>query len=158
MDKPIHVLRPLFDRLIDMDPASAAEARPKRSLDRRGLRLSIRRELQRLFNTRLHLPLEALEGRERTVLEYGLPDYSHFSPLRLEDRKLLAEQVRRAVVAYEPRLSRTKVDVGPPDGDPQNLKVVITGELVIDEVAEPVSFPTVFRQGWAEVSNSMDDE
>ena len=95
----------LFERLTDLEPRHPEEEEPARVLDGDELRLSVRRELERLLNTRCVLTPEALEGRQRTTLEYGVPDFGHLQTRDTGARKLIAEEVRRAVVAYEPRLA-----------------------------------------------------
>lgn len=142
---------PLLDRLVDLEPWIPREPRPSRTLDRRGLRESIRRELERLFNSRCPLPAERLAGRPRTVLEYGIPDFAGLTPRRFEDRVRLAELLREAVEAYEPRLRRVRVEVAAVAGDDEALACRVEGETVVDGVAEPVSFPTLFSAGGAGV-------
>lgn len=137
------VRAPLFDRLIDRFPDTRRETRPLKTLDRRGLRESVRRELGRLFNTRCPLPADALRGRERTVIEYGLPDLSVLAPGNHRDRVRLAAMLREAIEAYEPRLADVRVTVAEPSGDPSRrgaLRVRIDAVLVVDQVAEAVSF------------------
>ena len=91
----IEVRMPLFDRLVDRDPRLPHELRPTRTLDRRGLRESVRRELEQLFNTRCPFPAHRLPIRERSVIDYGVPDFSVFSPRSYDDRVHLAELLRR---------------------------------------------------------------
>src|ERR1700760_882719 len=96
-----HAPAPLFDRLVDRAPEVPAEPRPLRTLDPRGLRESVRRELERKLNTRSPLPADDLAGREDlTVLEYGIPDLSAFSAANEDDQRLLTALVARAVAAF----------------------------------------------------------
>jgi type VI secretion system protein ImpF len=137
------VRAPLFDRLIDRDPGVRREPRPLRTLDRRGLRESIRRELEHLFNTRSPLPADRLQGRDRTVVEYGVPDLAVLAPGREEDRQRLAAVLRQAIEAYEPRLAQVRVAVDTPPPDPtrgHTLRARIEATLVVEEVPESVSF------------------
>ena len=132
----------LFERLVDLDPRQADEQDPARVLDPQALRQSVRRELERLLNTRSPLPAEALEGRERTTLEYGVPDFGHLQTRDTGAHRRIAEEVRRAVAAYEPRLRQVKVTVEPsaaPDRE-RRLAVRVDAMLVVGEVMEPVSF------------------
>jgi type VI secretion system protein ImpF len=140
----IHVRAPLFDRLTDLDPESAGELRPMRTLDRTGLRESVRRELGRLLNTRSSIPVDQLAQRpELTVLEYGIPDLSAYSAGNDDDQRLLAGVVARAVSAFEPRLRDVRVAVVRLDDDQRSLFLRIDAVLTADEVAEPVSFPAL---------------
>jgi len=149
-----HVRAPLFDRLVDLDPRSPGEPRPLRTLNRAGLRESVRRELERLLNTRSSLPVDRLEERQDlTVLEYGIPDLSAFSAGSLEDQRRLASIVTRAVAAFEPRLSEVRAVFESLDPTGRLAELRVDAVLTFDEVREPVSFPTVFtvRTGEARV-------
>jgi len=145
---------PLFDRLVDLDPDVPAEPRPMRTLDPRGLRESVRRELERMLNTRSSLPVDRLDQRvELTVLEYGIPDLSAFSAGSEEDLVRLAGVVARAVAAFEPRLRRVRVTVDRLQDGFRALWLRIDADLVVGEVAEPISFPTLLgiKTGMVEV-------
>jgi type VI secretion system lysozyme-like protein len=137
------VRAPLFDRLIGREPDGGRASGHRRTLDRTGLRESVRRELGRLFDTRCPLPADALRGRERTVIEYGLPDLSVLAPENHADRLRLAAILREAIEAYEPRLADVRVTVATPSPSPgrrQALRARIDAVLVVDDVAESVSF------------------
>ncbi|MFL6237136.1 MAG: type VI secretion system baseplate subunit TssE [Thermoanaerobaculia bacterium] len=149
-----HVPAPLFDRLVDREPQVPAEPRPLRTLDPRGLRESVRRELERMLNTRSSLPVDRLAEREElTVLEYGIPDLSAFSAANEDDQRLLTQLVARAVAAFEPRLRGVRVAFERLEDGQRSLRLRIDAELMRDEVAEPVSFPTLFglKTGTVEV-------
>jgi type VI secretion system protein ImpF len=133
-----NVRSPLFDRLVDGDPFEA-EARPLRTLDRAGLRQSVRRELELLFNTRSQLPAHRIP-LQRSVIDYGIPDFGTFSPRNPDDRDLLADTLRRTASAYEPRLSEIRVHIDPIENDPLHLRATIEAMLVVEGVREPVSF------------------
>jgi len=136
----MEVRTPLFDRLVDRSPKLRHEVRPARTLDRRGLRESVRRELERLLNTRCPFPVHRLADRPRSVLDYGLPELTGFSAHSFEDRERLAELIRRAVEAFEPRLSDVRVRLEPAPGDALSLIGSLEGLLQFDGVTEPVSF------------------
>lgn len=142
----------LFDRLVDQQPAQREEAEPFRILTRAGLRESVRREVERLLNTRCPFPDGFLPG-QRTVVDYGLPDFSHLSPASDPDRQAMAMAITRSIEAYEPRLRRVRVMIEP-DAQNRNRGIgVIEAQLVVGEVQEPVSFPLLLRplEGVAEL-------
>lgn len=143
-----NVRRPLFDRLVDSNPFER-EARPLRTLDRAGLKQSVRRELELLFNTRSSTP-----GPPFSVVDYGIPDFGTFSPRNPDDRNRLADVLRRAATVFEPRLQEVRVYVAPIDNDAMNLRAMIEGVLLIDGVREPVSFEAGvdLREGRVRVS------
>ena len=149
----IEVRMPLFDRLVDRDPRLRHELRPTRTLDRRGLRESVRRELEQLFNTRCPFPAHRLPIGGRTVLDYGVPDFSVFSARSFDDRVRLAELLRRTIEAFEPRLIDVQVSLDPQPGDDLSLVGIIEAKLLTDTVPEPVSFETALdmKEGKVEV-------
>lgn len=133
----------LFERLEDGDPWSP-EARPFRVHDREGLRQSVARELSRLLNTRCAVPPAQLAARPRTVLEYGLADWS---PAHARDPAALAmleAEARRAIEAYEPRLREVRVKAEPVTGRDRELRLTVDAVLAVEGGGrEPVSFPLV---------------
>ena len=135
----------LFDRLVDLDPRSTTEPRPLRTLTRRELRESVRREVERLLNTRSPTPAHLLEDRERTVIDYGVPDLAEFAAQRAEDHQRLTSLFARAIAAFEPRLRRVRVRVEGLVEMRRALVVRIDALLVIESVTEPVSFSVVVR-------------
>ena len=170
--KPIVGARPLlFDRLIDRDEVEAElplpvdqkreirwpkneRERPLQFLNSRQLKASVRRELERLLNTRCSLPLHRLGEEERSVVNYGIPDFSSLSPHNADDHALIASIVGQTITAFEPRLRQVCVEVKPgPRGD-ASLQLNISAELVIGTFNEPVSFPVTLnsKRGTAETN------
>jgi type VI secretion system protein ImpF len=144
-ERKIEVRTPLFDRLVDHDPRLGREERPLRTLDRGGLYESVRRELERLLNTRCPFPAHRLGGRERSVIDYGIPDFAGLSARSFADRERLAEVLRQAVAAFEPRLSEVRVRLEPVPGDDLALAGRIEALLRVGALPEPVSFVTVLQ-------------
>jgi type VI secretion system protein ImpF len=134
----------LFDRLVDTEPQSQKEVRPLRTLDKNGLRASIRRELGRLLNTRCPMPLTPID--ERTVINYGIPDFSWLSLHNGDHRARLASWIRDAIVAYEPRLADVQVTVDPPIKSERSLTAKIEANLRIETIREPVAFTVVVKR------------
>lgn len=131
----------LFERLVDHEPYVPREPQPFRTLSVPEIRASVRREVERLLNTRCAASAEALDGRERTVLDYGLPDFSALAPQRGADRQRLAGQITRAITAFEPRLRQVRVTVEPPTTTQRRLLAHIEAVLVVGTVTEPMAFP-----------------
>ncbi len=129
----------LFDRFFLPEDEAADGEEPVRVLDREGLHLSVRRELQRLLNTRCPVPAEVAAARPRTVLEYGLADFSHLYTREARARDELAAEVDRAVAAYEPRLRNARATVEDA-GSERGLRVSIHAQMVVGDVIEEVSF------------------
>jgi type VI secretion system protein ImpF len=142
---------PLFDRLVDREPLQCREARPLRTLGRRDLRESVRRELEQLFNTRCPIPAHRLSGRPRTVVDYGIPDLSGFSARSAPDRARVADVLRRAIEVFEPRLAGVRVVLEAVPEDGFALAGRIEAVLATDPVPEPVSFLTALQLKEGEV-------
>jgi type VI secretion system lysozyme-like protein len=96
---------PLFDRIAGFSEASF----DGRLMDAHGLRLSLMRDLGRLFNARNGLSVEAFLASEPSVLDYGLPDLLSLSPRSSLDLGKVAQVVSHGIALYEPRLSHVEV-------------------------------------------------
>lgn len=131
----------LLDRLVDKSPDVSQEPKPLRTLDRAELRQSVRRELERLLNTRSSYAPEILNQMERTVVNYGIPDYYHLSPKNLEDQKALSQELGRTISIYEPRLQDVHVVIEGYDDDRKSLMAGVRGVIVVESIRDPVSFP-----------------
>ena len=153
--KPIDGARSLiFERLVDQEPKSTlGEAQPLRILNRRELKESVRRELGRLLNTRCSIPAELLGREERTVLDYGIPDFSSLSPHSADDHRLIAGIISQTIAAFEPRLQQVRVTVERFHESERTLWIKIDAVLASESITEPVSFPVRInnKTGAAEV-------
>jgi type VI secretion system protein ImpF len=136
----------LFERLVDLEPERrGVEDEPFRVHSVRALRESVRRELEQLLNTRCSVPLRPTSGAERSVIDYGLPDFSSLSAASGDDQNLLQELIRSTVSFFEPRLRGVTVAVEQLPRHDRSLAVTIGGLLVVGDVLEPVSFPVHLR-------------
>ena len=156
--KPIAGARALlFDRLVDFPSGSDERERSLRILNREQLRASVRRELERLLNTRCSLPLHRLAEEERSVVNYGIPDFSSLSSKSADDRALIASIVGQTITAFEPRLRQVTVAVSEVENAESSLWVDIKAALVVGVYFEPVSFPVLLnsKNGVAELHDSQ---
>ncbi len=146
-NKPIFQARAsLIDRLTDLRPESKQEIQPLRTLNRRNLKASLRRDLSWLLNTRTPVPASVFDDKGLTVLDYGIPDFGSYTPANQEDQKLLAKRITKAISAFEPRLRHVKIDVHSRRPDEKTLHITINALMVVESVREPVSFQTVFQK------------
>jgi len=152
-----NIRAPLLDRLVGRDPRSLGGRRPSHTLTREGLKESVRKELETLFNTRSALPASLHLTRELTVIDYGIPDLADFSATNVEDHALLATLLARAVAAFEPRLQAVKVSVDGYEESERSLALTVSATLVVDTWREPVSFPTLLgiRNSGAQVMGTQ---
>ena len=96
----------LLDRLTDDDPEHTQERDEKRVMSRTRLREAVLRDLSWLFNTSMASQgkgYEAYSEVRRSVLNYGLPALAGQTLSSIEPAQL-EEQVRTAIVNYEPRI------------------------------------------------------
>lgn len=149
--KPIQGARvPLFDRLIDHEPGIRKDARPLRVYERRDLLASVARDLHRLLNCRCP-SFAAMDAAKATVLSYGIPDFSAMCAASVSDRRLLAETLRAAITAFEPRLLNVTIQFTAGQ-EPQNiLSGSIHAQLRIGRMLEPVTFPVLLHGDRGEI-------
>jgi len=129
---------PLFERLGKPHPGVAP---PPQALDAEGLRAVVASALESLLNTRCALTwaeAEALEPRERTVIDYGVPDLSAMDPASPVDCARLAAVIARTVAAFEPRLRDVQVVVE--RSHPRGLVAFLKGHLTGQRLSVPTSF------------------
>lgn len=134
---------PLFDRLVGTAAPDdlGYDGHDRRMLDRAGLLASIGRELARLLNTRTSVAIEDLDRWPRTTLTYGLPNLSWFWPRDDDSEKTLAAVIQRTIAAFEPRLLAPRVTVERVAGRQRVLRAVISGNIALGAMIEPVTFP-----------------
>jgi type VI secretion system lysozyme-like protein len=146
---------PLFERFGGADAGPAflpwhAARRDGMELALSSLERSIGAELARLLNTRCAASAAQLAARARTVLDYGLPDYSAFYTNSVEDQRRLRALVQSTVEAFEPRLRELDVEVALAGNSRHALAVTIRARVMLEGTLEPVSFHVVAhaeRQG-----------
>jgi type VI secretion system lysozyme-like protein len=96
-----------------------------------------------LLNTRSPFSLTACKNLpRRTVIDYGLPDFLHLSPLSRAASYQLAGAVSETITAHEPRLVVTSVDVQLPRPCRDIFRVLISGKIKnTNGEFENVTFP-----------------
>jgi type VI secretion system lysozyme-like protein len=105
-----------------------------------GLRNSVARELRSLLNTRVALDIDTLEGRERTTIDYGIPDLSAFPLGNSEAMQRLARHISRTISVYEPRLRVHEVALEPLTRRGDALLARVSGNIEVGTIVEPVLF------------------
>jgi type VI secretion system protein ImpF len=133
----------VLDRLLDDDPTSQKEQPQNRFQLLRGLKNSVRRDLENLLNTRWRCVGFApdLEELSVSLMNYGIPDFTGSSlgsgVARDEFVKVIQETIRR----FEPRLTRVKVELlDNAERDDRAMRFRIDAVLQVDPDPEPVSF------------------
>ena len=141
------VLPSLIDRLIDKEPGNRNEAPNARSQTFKELKDSVRRDLERLLNTRRSPVEPPLTARElwRSVYCYGLPDITGMGLNSQDDQNRLARLVESAVEHFEPRLQQVSVTLQPVAPNSRTLRFQIEALLRTDPAPARVVFDTTLE-------------
>lgn len=135
----------VLDRLIDDEPEVSFEPVQFRLLNMRQVKARVIRDLESLLNTRriIEPPPPEFSELNRSVFVYGIKDYTSLSPRSATVRKVLRQEIERAIARFEPRLRNVKVQLEP-DQKGHSLRFRISAMLVIEPEKEPVQFDTFF--------------
>jgi type VI secretion system protein ImpF len=137
----------LLNRLL-LDEIFASELRKMRkptpsSVSIRELKQSVSRDIESLLNTRRELLDEARpEYKEinKSLLMFGLPDFTSYSLMNVGHRKLVRQAVEEALSKFEPRLKSVRVTLVPPEQFDPALHFRIDALLRVDPAPQPVTF------------------
>jgi type VI secretion system protein ImpF len=150
-ENEVRITPSIIDRLIDLDPKVSTEAPKSRSRSLQELKISVRRDLEWLLNTRHKSGkiAENLEHVEKSIATYGLPDFTGTSSKSFEDRKMLIRNVETALRNFEPRFINLKVTLEEAVAD-RGVRFRIQATLRVEPTPEPVVFDTVLQMGSGE--------
>ena len=140
----------VLDRLLDDEPEVKREAARTRNQLLRELKLSVRRDLENLLNTRrrcLGWPADLTE-LERSLLNYGIPDFMGANLAAVEGREQFCQALQGVIRTYESRFKAVKVRLLD-NGDPldRTLRFHIDALLRADPAPEPVVFDSAVEPG-----------
>lgn len=133
---------PLLDRLADHDPVEGGGAESRAVGYREAVEM-VAGDLERLLNAKRFPPPvpESCGELRRSVLVYGLPDFTGKNPADHAVREALRREIEGAISLFEPRLRNTAVRVE--EGGEGYLRFQVTALLAMDREGEPVSFVTI---------------
>jgi type VI secretion system protein ImpF len=144
VDDEIRATPSLLDRLVDDPDDRAVDNR----YALRDLKRAVARDLEALLNTRREL-LENLPSDysevSRSLLTYGLPDFSALNLVNHGDRMRIRRMLEEAIAEGEPRLERVRVSVDDPRPFDRGLRFHIEAMLKVEPVPEPVTFDAVLQ-------------
>ncbi len=136
----------ILDRLLDMEPALSSESAQYRVVSEQQILDSVFRDLENLLNTRcspIKLPA-AFNRLKGSLIRYGLKDSTVENPESALVRQKLCKEIEKTISLFEPRLKKPVVRVETRGGKKRELFFRISGILVVEPLAEPVSFDTFF--------------
>jgi type VI secretion system protein ImpF len=141
----------LWERLINPDLLRGPQAGSSPGGEVERLKAEVGRDLEGLLNTRT-APLDIPEGYadlQRSLVRFGLPDFSSMRAGDPKAREKLEAILRSAIQNFEPRLIRDTVEVkaveSEKDRSRSRLHFSIRGKLRVDPVPQPVQFDTVLE-------------
>nr|WP_245188161.1 type VI secretion system baseplate subunit TssE [Frateuria flava] len=103
----------LLDRLTDDEPGKAEESREKRVISANRLRDCVSRDISWLLNCvnlGTSVPLDDYPDVARSVLNFGIPDLTG-AALSGVDADALQRLIREAILAFEPRLTASTLQI-----------------------------------------------
>lgn len=138
----------ILDRLVDNEPKTTHEPTDRRLQSVRELERVVARDLEALLNTRQEaleeLPPEFTEVN-RSLVTYGLPDFTAMTMLSQPDRNRIRRAVERAIATFEPRLDRVRVTLETPRAHERGVRFRIDALLKVEPASEPITFDAVLQ-------------
>jgi len=147
------LLPSVLDRLIDENPHDVSEPARSRNQVLHQLKKRVRRDLQNLLNTRWRCESWPPKHDEidKSLLNYGIPDFSGAVVDGVNDAKQLIEAIRRAIDTFEPRFASYDIEIVENKNHfDRTLRFKIEGLLHAEPAPEPVSYDTMLEIATAE--------
>jgi type VI secretion system protein ImpF len=143
----VHRFAPyLFDRLIDAPDAPRDGVGMTWSVAQ--LEQAVVRDVEALLNTRRTIGADVLDPHplvQRSILGYGLDDFSSLGPAGANDRALICRRIEAAITNHEPRLQRVQVALDPKGASAQQIRFSIKALLCVAPLKQPVDFDAVLE-------------
>lgn len=142
-------LRPsVLDRLLDNEPHNQAELDPGHHQQLKQLRESIKRDLECLFNTRVHImkPPDELHELDHSLLNYGIPDLATVNINDVVQRDEFTSRLEQTLRMFEPRFKSVKVSFNNNiDSADRTLRFRIDAIMYADPLPETIVFDSVME-------------
>jgi type VI secretion system protein ImpF len=141
------LLPSILDRLIDLDPKVSTEPQAARSPSPAQIKESVKRDLEWLLNSKEAMAdwPEDLRHLERSLLTYGMPDFSASTLSNTAHQDRLRRAVENTISRFEPRLFRVSVTLVEGREFDRSLRFRIDAMLRVDPAPEPVTFDSVLQ-------------
>jgi type VI secretion system protein ImpF len=137
----------LFERLVNEETGARAGERFLHSPEQ--ARESVARDLEALMNSRAGMGQDALRAyplASRSILNFGIPDFSSMSLSSGLDRDQLCRGIAAAVEQQDRRLRLVSVTLDAEQQTVGRLSFTITAVLTLSGVAQSVRFSADFDQ------------
>lgn len=147
----------LMDRLVD-DGEGRGAGTLHRSVALSELKASVARDVEHLLNARHAIAEEDLQGLphvSRSVVTFGLRDFSMMSLANPHDRETICRRMEAAIACHEPRLKSVQVGLAESGEGGSKFRFTIEAMLVVDPAREPVSFSALLQPSTQQYSVGM---
>jgi type VI secretion system protein ImpF len=148
IDRDKQLTPSLLDRLLDDEPGNQREATKQRHQVLREMKLSVRRDLENLLNTRwrcVSWPPD-LDQLEMSLVNYGIPDFTGIRFAGANAQEELRVILEAVIKRFEPRFAQVRVElITNADSLDRTLRFRIDAMLHADPVVEPVVFDTTLK-------------
>jgi len=137
----------ILDRLIDRDPKVSTEPSSVRGTQQAQIKESVKRDLEWLLNSKQlnsDWP-EDLRQLNRSLLTYGMPDFSSSTLSNSIQQDRLRRAVEETISRFEPRLPRVNVAIVEGKEHERSVRFRIDAMLRVDPAPEPVTFDSVLQ-------------
>jgi len=137
----------VLDRLLDNAPGEAQDPPSNIAQDLENFKAAVRRDLEALLNTRHEAlsDLSAFPEAQRSLITYGLPDFTALSGQNEQDQLRMRQAIERAVRQFEPRLQNVTVTITALEGFRHQIGFRVDAMLRVDPVPAPVTFDAVLQ-------------
>ena len=137
----------VLDRLIDGRPRESREGLDALPRALSQVKDSVKRDLEWLLNSRqvvADLP-DDLRQIERSLLTYGLPDFTAAGLSSIGEQDRLRRAVEEAIRRFEPRLGHVSVAVETTREADRAIRFRIDAMLNVEPAPEPITFDSVLQ-------------
>jgi type VI secretion system protein ImpF len=150
LSSDLPLLPSVLDRLLDDDPGVSRD--PPRGRDQvlRELKESVRRDLENLLNTRRRLLTwqPALKELNRSLANYGIPDFTAANLGGAEARDEFCRELQTLIRQFEPRFKTVAVRaLTNAEALDRTLRFRIDALLHAEPAPEPVVFDSTLEPG-----------
>jgi type VI secretion system protein ImpF len=140
------LLPSLIDRLTDNGPKGPHAG----TISLRGLKESVRRDLENLLNTRRRAASwsAAYEELETSLYNYGIPDFTGTNASSVSDVHQFLRVLEEVIRRFEPRFKSVKVSLPESvDSEDRVLRFRVEGLLHAEPMPERAAFDTEIEPG-----------
>lgn len=142
-----NIVASLLDRLSDdmpdivLEPSSAW----RYSLDQ--YKKAVARDLEWLLNSRVSMTvdIDRWTALKKSLVTYGLPDFSGCSAANESDKKAIGERIHHALTIFEPRLRQVVVHLASDTRTGTQFNFRIEALLSVSNIPEAVIFDAVLE-------------